>query len=161
VPLAALRVPQLVPVQFVPERVQFTATFAVNGWVAFRGRLMVAGETVTDPAAAGLMVTDAVAVFVLSAWEVAVTVTVFGFGTAAGGVYAPELSIVPQFAPEHPVPETLQVTAVLLDPVTVAVKEVVVVDPAVTVAVVGETDTPTTTGAVMVTVAVALFVASA
>src|SRR6266849_10513656 len=56
-------------------------------------------------------VTVALAVLLSSATEVAVTVTVAGLGTAAGAVYFPVPSIVPQLAPVQPVPETLQVTA--------------------------------------------------
>jgi hypothetical protein len=39
-----------------------------------------------------------------------VTVTAAGSGTDAGAVYFPVASIVPQLAPEQPVPATLQVT---------------------------------------------------
>jgi hypothetical protein len=53
-----------------------------------------------------------------SACEVAVTVIFAGFGTVAGAVYTPVAEIVPLLAP----PLTLQVTAVFIVPVTVAVK---------------------------------------
>jgi hypothetical protein len=59
-------------------------------------------------------VTLAVADFVLSATETAFTVTVAGFGTAAGAVYRPDVEIVPTV--EFP-PVTLftcHVTLVLL-----------------------------------------------
>jgi hypothetical protein len=53
-----------------------------------------------------------------SACEVAITVTFAGFGTIAGAVYTPADEIVPLLAP----PLTLQVTAVFVVRVTVAVK---------------------------------------
>ena len=56
--------------------------------------------------------------FVVSACEVAVIVTFAGFGTVAGAVYAPVEVIVP--LPEPPL--TLQVTVVLVVPVTDAVR---------------------------------------
>jgi hypothetical protein len=55
-----------------------------------------------------------------SAVEVAVTVTGAGVGTAAGAVYRPLDEIVPQVAPEQPLPARLQVTVVSVVPVTVA-----------------------------------------
>jgi hypothetical protein len=67
------------------------------------------------------MVTVAEADFEVSAWLVAVIVTVLGEGTTAGAVYRPEVVIVPTV--EFP-PTTLftdQVTAVFDVPVTVAV----------------------------------------
>jgi hypothetical protein len=67
---------------------------------------------------AEVTVTVADADFAVSAWEVAVTVTCAGFGTAPGAVYSPLLEIVPFAAP----PATPQVTAVFELPVTVAVK---------------------------------------
>jgi hypothetical protein len=44
------------------------------------------------------------------ATEVAVTVTLGGFGVTAGALYFPVESMVPQLAPLQPVPETLQET---------------------------------------------------
>ena len=68
------------------------------------------------------MNTVAVAVAVVFACEVAITVTwLFGLGAVAGGVYTPPLVMVPQSAPEQLVPDNVQVTAVLALPVTVAV----------------------------------------
>jgi hypothetical protein len=59
----------------------------------------------------GTTVTVADADLVESATEVAVTITVAGFGTLTGAVYFPVASIVPQLTPVQPVPEMLQVTA--------------------------------------------------
>jgi hypothetical protein len=56
-----------------------------------------------------------------SAADVAVTVTNAGSGACDGAVYRPPAVIVPQVDPTHPVPLNPQVTAVLLEPVTVAV----------------------------------------
>jgi len=55
--------------------------------------------------------TSAIAVLVESATEVAKALTVDGLGTLAGALYFPVSSIIPQLAPEQPVPERLQVTA--------------------------------------------------
>ena len=100
----------------------------------------------------------AVPVFVVSAAAVAVTVTDRLLDTDAGGVYTPAEEIEPQEEVEH---ETVQVTAVLLDPVTVAVNAGrPVVAPAVIVAVAGATVT-LTGGGLTVTVAVAFLVVSA
>ncbi len=59
----------------------------------------------------------------MSARETAVIVTVAGLGGVVGAVYRPVESIVPQGepAPPQPVPETCQVTAVFVVPVTIAV----------------------------------------
>jgi len=64
---------------------------------------------------------------------------------------------VPQVAPLQPAPERLQVTAVLVVPVTVAVN--CCCAPVTTLAAVGETETAT--GAAIVTVAEAALVGSA
>jgi hypothetical protein len=56
-----------------------------------------------------------------SAADVAVTVTKAGSGAWDGAVYRPLVLIVPQVDPTQPTPLSLQVTEVLLDPVTVAV----------------------------------------
>ena len=52
------------------------------------------------------------------AFDVAFTFTVAGEGTVAGAVYRPPELMLPQLKPEQPAPLTLQVTAVLLLPVT-------------------------------------------
>jgi len=78
----------------------------------------------------------ALADLVVSAAEVAVTVTSAGFGTVDGAVYQPVEEIVPHEAPVQPVPVTLHITLVFVDPVTVAVN--CCVSPATTSALVGE-----------------------
>lgn len=67
------------------------------------------------------MITMAVLDFVVSATDVAVTFRNDGLGTDAGAVYRPPGVMVPQMVPAQPKPVTLQVTAVLLVPVTAAV----------------------------------------
>lgn len=66
-------------------------------------------------------VTDALADLLGSATDEALTVTNGGLGAVEGAVYKPFVEIVPQIDPTQPVPLRLQVTAVLLDPVTVEV----------------------------------------
>ena len=56
-----------------------------------------------------------------AATDVAVTETCAGLGIAAGAVYKPPDEMVPQVAPEQPVPLKLQFTLVLDVPATVAV----------------------------------------
>jgi hypothetical protein len=92
-----------------------------------------------------------------SATEVAVTVIRFGFGALAGATYSPLVEIVPQAAPVQPLPATLQVTAVLVVPRTVAAN--CCLPPTITCAVAGATATET--GTVMVTDAVLDLVESA
>jgi hypothetical protein len=48
--------------------------------------------------------------------EVAVTATVAGLGAIAGAVYSPLDVMEPQLIPEHPLPETLQITTPLSGP---------------------------------------------
>jgi hypothetical protein len=52
--------------------------------------------------------------------EVARMVIVGDEGTFDGAVYSPLVEILPHVAPLHPVPDTVQVTAVLVLPATVA-----------------------------------------
>jgi hypothetical protein len=66
-------------------------------------------------------VTVALADFVPSATEVAVTVTVKVLVADVGAVYKPWLETLPHALPEHPVPEMLHVTEVFVTPLTVAV----------------------------------------
>jgi hypothetical protein len=68
-----------------------------------------------------MIVTVALADLLVLAAEVAVTVTSAGFGTVLGAVYRPVLETVPHDAPVQPVPVTLQITLVFVEPVTVAV----------------------------------------
>jgi hypothetical protein len=86
-------------------------------------------------------VTVAAADLVMSAAEVAVTITVGGFGALEGAAYRPVESTVPQLLPEHPAPLTDHVTAVFEVPVTVTWN--CWVPPTGTVAVVGDTTTVT------------------
>ena len=67
-----------------------------------------------------MMVTVAEPDLVESATEVALTVTAAGEGAEAGAVYSPAPDMVPQRAPLQPGPETLQVTAVFVVPLTLA-----------------------------------------
>lgn len=68
----------------------------------------------------GAIVITADADWEVSAWAVAVTFTVAGFGTVAGAVYKPTEVMVPQPAPAQPAPLTVQVTPRFALPVTVA-----------------------------------------
>jgi hypothetical protein len=68
-----------------------------------------------------MIVIEAVADLVGSATEVAVTDICAGLGTADGAVYRPPVDMDPHVAPVHPMPTTLQVTAVFVVLVTVAV----------------------------------------
>jgi hypothetical protein len=70
-------------------------------------------------------VTAAPSDFVASAWLVAVMVTVAGDGRSAGAVYAPALVIVPTTAFPPAMPLTLQLTAVSVVFVTLALNPVV------------------------------------
>ena len=98
-----------------------------------------------------MIVTAAVADFVLSAFDVAVTDTCAGLGMVLGAVYSPEELIVPHALPLQPEPVTLHATPVLLAPVTVA--ENWRLFPRTTWAVAGEM--LTATAGTMVTVALA------
>src|SRR2546430_14156120 len=75
-------VPLCVSVQLTPLLLASFATVAVNCWLAVTVTLAVVGET--EIAMGGLTVAVAVADFVVSATEVAVTVTCGGVGTADG-----------------------------------------------------------------------------
>jgi len=92
--------------------------------------------------AGAVSVTMAMAFFVVSACETALTETVVVVGNTAGAVYSPVELIVPLIASPPAAPFTCHVTVILVDPVTVAVN-CCVVAPA-TLAVVGEmaTETP-------------------
>jgi hypothetical protein len=86
--------------------------------------------------AGAVRVTRAEATFVVSAWEVAVTVTVVVVGNTFGAVYTPVELTVPMIASPPFSPFTCQVTVVFVEPVTVAVKGCVA--PPATLAEVGE-----------------------
>src|SRR5436309_12985095 len=77
-------VPLCVSVQFTPLLLGSFVTVAVNCCVLVTLTLALVGETVT--AIGGVTVAVAVADFVVSATEVAVTVTCGGVGTAGGAV---------------------------------------------------------------------------
>jgi hypothetical protein len=111
-------------------------TDAVNCCVPKSATVAVLGETVTvlaTPAAVTVRVAEPD--FAEFACEVAMTLSVAGFGTVTGAVYNPPLEIVPFDAP----PLTLQVTAVFDVPVTVAVN--CSVFPVATLALAGATET--------------------
>jgi hypothetical protein len=114
-----------VPVQPVPDIAQFTPLFvvsfvtvAVNPCVPASCTLVVVSDKLTAIAdGAAVTVIVAAADFVASDTDVAVSVTVAGFGTLAGAVYViavPEaLDVVdkaPHVAPLHPLPDSAQVT---------------------------------------------------
>jgi hypothetical protein len=116
---------------------------AVNCWVPKSGTVTALGDTLTEPAGlTAVTVTVADADFVLSACDVAVTVTCAGVGTAVGAMYRPVLVIVPLEAP----PATLHVTAVFEVPVMDTVNGCVL--PTATVTVAGAIETAIVVGGV-------------
>lgn len=134
------------PTAWLPPAIPFTSqvtdelaapfTVAVNCWVAKLATLAVLGNTLTVLApVVAVTVTLADPDLVESACEIAVTLTVAGFGTVAGAVYSPPLEMLPFAAP----PLTLQATAVFDVPVTVAVNCCVL--PVATLAVAGTIET--------------------
>jgi hypothetical protein len=168
-------VPHVAPLQPVPESFQVTPLFAgsfvtvaVNACIAPACTLAVGGATVTAiGAGAAVTVIVAEADFVVSATDVAVSVTVGGVGTFAGAVYViatPEpldaADNVPHVAPLQPAPESAHVTPLLAGSlVTVAVNGCAA--PTCTLAVVGATVTLIGNGgAVKVIVTEADFVVS-
>ncbi len=125
-------------------------TFAVNCWVPPEETVALVGEIEIATTAGASTVILAEAELDVSAWLVALTVTVV-FEVTVGAVNSPEVEIDPALAD--------QVTAVLVEPLTVAVN--CWVPPEVTVALLGETETDTTPAGVTVTAAEADFVVSA
>jgi hypothetical protein len=115
--------------------------------------------TVTPPAVEAAIVMVALADFVLSSMEAAVSVIVAGFGIAPGAVYVigvPDALVaadkLPQLAPLHPEPESAQLTPLFEEsPVTVAVNGVVAFTG--TVAVVCDSDTEIPAGAAPIVIA--------
>src|SRR5216684_2287510 len=86
-------VPQAAPLQPVPESAQVTPLFcesfctvAVNGCVALAATEAVVGATLTEIGGGAVTVIVAAADFVPSLTDVAVRVTVVGFGTLPGAV---------------------------------------------------------------------------
>src|SRR5215471_860227 len=126
---AALMVPP-VALQFT-EVLDVPVTVAVNCCVAPGCSVALAGDTATEIVAGAWIVTLAEADLVLSAAEVAVTVKL---PAVAPAVKRPAVETVP--------PVAVQLTAVLDEPVTVAVN--CLVAPGTSVALVGESDTDTT-----------------
>jgi hypothetical protein len=115
-------VPHAAPVQPVPVRLQVTLVFvdpvtvAVNCCVFPAATSAVVGEIFT--ATGGTRVTVAVADAVVLAAEVTLTVTCAGVGIVAGAVYKPAEDTVPHVEPLQPLPLTLQVTPMLVVPLT-------------------------------------------
>jgi hypothetical protein len=115
--------PQALPVQLVPDSVQFTPLFAAsfcnvaaNVCVAPVATLAIDGATTTEIAAPAVSVIVAFADLLASSTDVAVSVTVGGFGSAAGAVYitaAPDAALLPdsepQAAPVQPGPDSVHV----------------------------------------------------
>ena len=123
----AVIVPQIEPPHPVPVIVQVTAVFAdpvtvaVNCCCPAVCNATLVGEIVIATGVPLPRVTEAEADLVASATNVAVTVTVGGFGAFAGAVYKPCPEMLPHVMPLHPAPERLQSTTELEVPVTVAV----------------------------------------
>ena len=122
----AFTVPQLagtlhpVTLQVTAVLLSLDVTVGVNCWVppAATAALVGAINMVTEGA---VRVIVAAATCVVSAWEVAVIVTVVVAGRTVGAVYKPLVLIVPESTMPPAVPFTAQVTAVLVELVTVAV----------------------------------------
>ena len=140
-----------------PARDQTTAvlvvpvTAAVNCCCWLGSNCTLVGVTPTFTGRA--IVTLAVANFVGSACEYAVTVIVGGEGTWAGVVYSPVSEIVPQLYPTQPAPLTFHLTWEFWVPFTVAVNCCWVLGASVTVA--GDSVTEMGGGGTIVTVAAA------
>ena len=83
--------------------------------------VLVLDEPPLVTAAVAVTVAIAEPIFVESTTDTAVMVTVAGVGTVIGAVYTPDAEIIPTVALPPEVPLTLQFTAVLEAPVTVAV----------------------------------------
>src|SRR5271157_4119133 len=138
-------VPQDGATQPIPVMLHVTAvllvpvTVAVNCCCAPVFTEMLFGATVTAIGIGEVIVTVAEPDMVGYASNVAVTATSGGLGTLAGAVYRPLLVTVPHARPVQPLPDTLQITTVLLVPVTVAVN--CVCFPVCTCALAGETVT--------------------
>jgi len=126
--VAPVSVPHVAPLHPVPESDQVTPLAPVSFVkVAVKFCLpmpactfAVVGESVIEITGAAVIVTVALSNFVLSACEIAFTVTA-PLGTAAGAVYKPTVLIVPTVPFPPVVPLTCHVTAVFVVFVTVAV----------------------------------------
>ena len=135
--VAGATVPHALPVQLVPDSIQFTPLFAesfcsvaANVCVPPVTTLAIDGATTREIAEPAVSVIVAFADLLESSTEVAVSVTVGGFGTAAGAVYitaAPDAAFAPesepQEAPVQPGPDSVHVVPSLFGSFrTVAVK---------------------------------------
>jgi len=163
-------VPQATPLHPAPDNTQVTpllcaslVTVAVKfcGWLVCT--LATVGATLT--ATGGVTVIVAAELLVLSATEVAVSVTVAGLGTVEGALYVTEVVVtpesVPQAVPLHPAPDSPQVTPLLcVSFCSEAVKPCVPI-PACTLGALGLTVTLIAWSVVMVTVAAEILVLSA
>ncbi|HLK05298.1 MAG TPA: hypothetical protein VKT53_12730 [Candidatus Acidoferrum sp.] len=149
----ALIVPVAAPPPVTPFTCHVTAvlvvfvTVAVNCSVLLTCTEGVFGLMATPTGGGAVTVTVAFPVLVVSACEVAVTVTVPPVGTFAGAVYRPVALIVPMLAAPADGLLICHVTAVFAVPVTVAVNCCVL--PVCTLGIGGVTDT-TIGGGVMV-----------
>jgi hypothetical protein len=154
--------PQPAPMQFVPDRDHATPRFCAS-FVTFAVKVCVTPpvamfavpgvtDTVGGDGGGGVNAIVAFADFVASSTDVAVSVTIGGFGTAAGAVYitaVPDAAVVPdkvpQAAPVHPAPESVHDVPLFFGSFdTVAMKLVTWL--ACTVAVLGESVTATLAG---------------
>jgi F0F1-type ATP synthase assembly protein I len=123
--VAADKLPHEGPPHSEPERAQVTPLF--EGWpvtvavkvvVAFTATVDEVGAIETEtPAGGEVIVIAAEADFVVSLTDVAVSVTVGGFGAVAGAVYVTavpdmldELESAPHAAPVQPIPDNTHVT---------------------------------------------------
>src|SRR5690348_14467013 len=135
--------PWTVSPPWTPLTLQLTALFelpvtvivGVNCCVAPAATVALGGESVIVTAGA-VSVTTARAVLVVSACAITVMVIDVLLGRTFGALYNPFVSIVPLMLSPPVAPFTCQVTAVLVDPVTVAVN--CCVAPPATLALVGE-----------------------
>jgi hypothetical protein len=119
-------VPQSLPEHPVPDTLQPTLVFAVPVTVAVKRclspttNLAVEGETVTPTVnELPIKILDEPD-WLKSASDVAIAVTIGGLGAEGGARYNPPEVIWPQAIPLHPVPARLQITTLLVVPVTVA-----------------------------------------
>jgi hypothetical protein len=123
---SGVMVPQALPEQAAPASTHVTPVLAVPVTVAVKRCLLptttvaLAGETetpmVNEVSTMALALPDALR----SASDVAVIVTIGGFGVFAGAVYSPLDFIWPQAVPLQPAPVTLQTTTLLVVPLTTA-----------------------------------------
>lgn len=159
---AAVMCPQFEPVQPAPATLQSTdvlelpVTCAENCREAEAAMVAEVGEMVMWTP--GTIVTAELADFVGSATDVAVTEKNGGFGGMAGAVKRPDGVTVPHVLPAQPIPEIVHVTAVLDEPVTMAVNCLCVLTPIC--ALVGDMEIATIPPDVIVTVAEADLVGS-